>query len=56
MVASAINEDRFNDSKKSLFIDYLVNVQDWSKLELTDKQTFKELIESLRHVASLEKK
>lgn len=36
MVASAIRENRFNDSKRQLFLDYLVNVTDWSKLTLAD--------------------
>ena len=51
MIACAIAEDRFNEIKCRLFIEYISNVKDWSKLELAEDQTFTDLIGSLRHVA-----
>ena len=51
MVACSIEENRFEDSKSKLFIEYITNVKDWSKLHLSEDQTLTDLINILRHIA-----
>ena len=51
MVAVSIEENRFEDSKSKLFIEYITNVKDWSKLHLSEDQTLTDLVNILRHIA-----
>ena len=53
MIADGISEDRFTESKRKLFLEYLGNVKDWKSLELT-KENWSDMLTGLSYLAQLE--